>query len=54
MKFYIAIEGPIGVGKTTLVKFFQSKAGAQTILYVFDNPYLSDFYRDKPNAAFRT
>jgi len=54
MKFYIAIEGPIGVGKTTLVKFFQSKAGAQTILDVFDNPFLSDFYRDKPNAAFRT
>ena len=54
MKFYIAIEGPIGVGKTTLVKFFQSKAGTQTILDVFDNPFLSDFYRDKPNAAFRT
>jgi deoxyguanosine kinase len=54
MKSYIAIEGPIGVGKTTLVKFFQSREGAQTILDVFDNPFLSDFYRDRPNAAFRT
>lgn len=54
MKSYIAIEGPIGVGKTTLVKFFESKGGAETILDVFDNPFLSDFYRDKPNAAFRT
>jgi deoxyguanosine kinase len=54
MKSYIAIEGPIGVGKTTLVKFFQSKAGAHAILDVSDNPFLSDFYRDRPNAAFRT
>jgi deoxyguanosine kinase len=54
MKSYIAIEGPIGVGKTTLVKYFQSKGEAQTILDIFDNPFLSDFYRDKPNAAFRT
>ncbi|HYK91500.1 MAG TPA: deoxynucleoside kinase [Acidobacteriota bacterium] len=51
---YIAIEGPIGVGKTTLVQSFQAKLGAQVILDVFDNPFLADFYKDRPNAAFRT
>ncbi len=54
MHSYIAIEGPIGVGKTTLVHAFQAKMGAQAVLDVFDNPFLGDFYRDRPNAAFRT
>jgi deoxyguanosine kinase len=54
MHSYIAIEGPIGVGKTTLVQSFQAKMGAHVILDVFDNPFLADFYKDRPNAAFRT
>ncbi len=54
MQSYIAVEGPIGVGKTTLVQSFQAKMGAQIILDEFDNPFLADFYRDRPNAAFRT
>lgn len=54
MHSYIAIEGPIGVGKTTLVHSFETKMGAHIILDVFDNPYLADFYEDRPNAAFRT
>ena len=54
MHSYIAIEGPIGAGKTTLVQSFQAKIGAQAILDVSDNPFLADFYKDRPNAAFRT
>ncbi len=54
MQSYIAIEGPIGVGKTTLVRSFQTIMGARIILDEFDNPFLADFYRDRPNAAFRT
>ena len=51
---YIAIEGPIGVGKTTLAQSFQEKLGARAILDVLNNPLLTDFYKDRPNAAFRT
>jgi len=54
MHSYIAIEGPIGVGKTTLVQSFRAKMSAHVIFDVFDNPFLADFYRDRPNAAFRT
>ncbi len=54
MHSYIAIEGPIGVGKTTLVHSFETRMGAHITLDVFDNPYLADFYKDRPNAAFRT
>lgn len=50
----IAIEGPIGVGKTTLVRSFEKRPGTQILLDVFDNPFLEDFYRDGPSAAFRT
>lgn len=54
MHSYIAIEGPLGVGKTTLVKMFQDKLAVRTCLDDFDNPFLADFYQDQPNAAFRT
>ncbi len=54
MAQYVAIEGPIGVGKTTLVNAFKEKAGATVVLDIFDNPFLSDFYKDRPSAAFRT
>jgi deoxyadenosine/deoxycytidine kinase len=54
MHSYIAIEGPIGVGKTTLVKSFERDMGAQIVLDVFDNPFLRDFYLDRPGAAFKT
>jgi deoxyguanosine kinase len=54
MAQYVAIEGPVGVGKTTLVNSFKDKMGANVILDVFDNPFLSDFYKDRPSAAFRT
>ena len=54
MRSYIVIEGPIGVGKTTLAQSFQAKMGGQAILDVFDNLFLPDFYSDRPNSAFRT
>jgi deoxyadenosine/deoxycytidine kinase len=54
MSPYIAIEGPIGVGKTTLVNSFQSDMSAKILLDEFENPFLADFYRDRPAAAFKT
>lgn len=53
MAQHIAIEGPIGVGKTTLVRSLE-RPGARIVLDIFDNPFLADFYQDRPSAAFRT
>lgn len=54
-KAYIAIEGVIGVGKTTLARMFQPEIGAQLVLEVFEeNPFLSDFYTDRARYAFQT
>lgn len=53
--YYIAIEGPIGVGKTSLVKLLGEKLGARTILEQFEeNPFLADFYDDPERFAFQT
>ncbi len=53
--YYIAIEGPIGVGKTSLVKLIAEKLDARTILEQFeDNPFLTDFYDDPERFAFQT
>ena len=52
---YIAIEGPIGVGKTTLARLLQSQFQAQLVLEAFEeNPFLSDFYADRAAYAFQT
>jgi len=52
---YIAVEGVIGVGKTTLARMFQREIGAQLVLEVFEeNPFLSDFYTDRARYAFQT
>jgi deoxyadenosine/deoxycytidine kinase len=50
---YIAVEGPIGVGKTSLVQRLARKLNAQLIREEVENPFLEDFYRDKPGAAFQ-
>lgn len=53
--YYIAIEGPIGVGKTSLTKLVSEKLGARTILEKFEeNPFLADFYDDPERYAFQT
>jgi deoxyguanosine kinase len=52
---YIAIEGVIGVGKTTLARLLQSAFEAEVLLEVFEeNPFLSDFYGDRARYAFQT
>ena len=52
---YIAFEGVIGVGKTTLARMLQSRFSARTLLEAFDeNPFLSDFYGDRARYAFQT
>jgi deoxyguanosine kinase len=52
---YIAIEGVIGVGKTTLARMLQSTFDADVLLEVFEeNPFLSDFYADRARYAFQT
>jgi len=52
---YIAIEGVIGVGKTTLVRMLSAEFGATPLLEVFEeNPFLSDFYTDRARYAFQT
>ena len=53
--YYIAVEGPIGVGKTSLVKLIAEKLDARTILEQFEeNPFLTDFYDDPERFAFQT
>jgi len=52
---YIAIEGAIGVGKTTLARLVKDEFGAELLLEVFEeNPFLSDFYADRERYAFQT
>jgi deoxyadenosine/deoxycytidine kinase len=51
---YIAVDGPIGVGKTTLVELLTRRFEGVKILEDVDNPFLPDFYRDRPGAAFQT
>ena len=52
---YLAIEGVIGVGKTTLARLLQPLFEANMLLEVFEeNPFLSDFYSDRQRYAFQT
>jgi deoxyguanosine kinase len=50
---YLAIEGPIGVGKTRLAERLAHKLEATTILEHVDNPFLADFYADRPGSALQ-
>jgi deoxyguanosine kinase len=53
--FFLAIEGPIGVGKTTLARLLQPRFGAGLLLEAFEeNPFLSSFYTDRARYAFQT
>jgi len=52
---YVAVEGVIGVGKTTLVRLLQPELGSAVVLEEFEeNPFLSDFYADRDRYAFQT
>jgi deoxyguanosine kinase len=52
---YIAIEGVIGVGKTSLARLLQPVLKSMLVLEVFEeNPFLSDFYADRQRYAFQT
>lgn len=52
---YIAVEGAIGAGKTTLAKMLGEMIGAKVVLEQFaENPFLKDFYKDPERYAFQT
>jgi len=50
---FIVVEGPLRVGKTTLAKILTEKLHARRAYDCDDNPFLSDFYKEKPGSAFR-
>ena len=51
---YLAIEGPIGVGKTSLAKLLSEEFNARCILETpEENPFLSHFYKDRKKFAFQ-
>lgn len=52
---YIVVEGPIGVGKTSLSNLLAERLGGRRILEVVEeNPFLSSFYTDRQKFAFQT
>jgi deoxyadenosine/deoxycytidine kinase len=54
MKFRsIAVEGPIGVGKTSFVELLAQRFDAHQVLEDVDNPFLKKFYEDQQGAAFQ-
>ncbi len=54
MKFRsIAVEGPIGVGKTSFVELLARKFDAYKVLEDVENPFLKQFYEDHQGAAFQ-
>lgn len=50
---YIAIEGPIGVGKTSLAERLATRLDATAVLEESDNPFLADFYGGRAGAALQ-
>jgi deoxyadenosine/deoxycytidine kinase len=50
---YIALEGPIRVGKSTLARIIAERLNAQRVIEPEDNPFLNAFYDDQPGAAFQ-
>src|SRR5215212_9106733 len=51
---YIAVEGPIGVGKTSLAQRLALRFDATAVLEETDNPFLADFYTGRPGAALQS
>ena len=50
---YLAIEGPIGAGKTALAERLGTRLDATLVREETDNPFLADFYADRPGAALQ-
>ncbi len=51
---YLAVDGPIGVGKTTLVEMLTRRFEGVKVLEDVQNPFLDKFYKDRPGGAFQT
>ena len=52
---FVAVEGPVGVGKTTLTKLLAESFGYETFLEKpSDNPFLGDFYKNPSQSALAT
>ena len=51
---YIAVEGPIAAGKTMMAERLGSRLDAAVVLEETENPFLADFYGDRPGAALQT
>ena len=51
---YLAVDGPIGVGKTTLVEMLARRFEGVKVLEDVTNPFLDKFYKDRPGGAFQT
>jgi deoxyguanosine kinase len=51
---YIAIEGPVGAGKSALTDRLGARLDATMVLDEPENPFLADFYAARPGAAFQT
>ena len=53
--YHIAVEGSIGVGKTSLSKILSEKLQSKLVLEEFEeNPFLTEFYKDPQRYAFQT
>ena len=50
---YIAVEGPIGAGKTALAERLATRLDATLVLEDTENPFLADFYADRPGSALQ-
>jgi deoxyguanosine kinase len=51
---HVAVDGPIGVGKTSLVELLARRFHGTKVLEDVDNPFLPDFYKKKKGSAFQT
>jgi deoxyguanosine kinase len=51
---HVAIDGPIGVGKTSLVEMLARRFHGTQVLEDVENPFLGDFYKKKKGSAFQT
>jgi deoxyadenosine/deoxycytidine kinase len=54
-KYFVAVAGNIGVGKSTLTALISQRLGWEPCYEAFEeNPYLADFYQDMPRWSFHS